>query len=263
MAKKVLPASLAALLATGALAAGIDQSRQEIDLLFEEGDYARVGAGYWMPAVEGTDAFGSSSGNVYRDVPFFGLGAKKQFGPRWSAALILDQPWGVDLDYPSGDFATAGTSAQVTSLGLTGLARYRIGESFSLHGGVRATRLGADVGLDGLAFGNMGYRWDGDPGWGLGVVAGGAYEIPAIALRVALTWSSETRHELDSTETLPAGLGLPPELRSQTEVTMPQSVNLDFQTGVAPKTLVYGSVRWVNWKDWTVAPEGFARSAGT
>ena len=30
---------------------------------------------------------------------------------------------------------------------------------------------------------------------------------------------------------------------------MPESVNLDFQTGVAANTLVFGSVRWAGWSD--------------
>ena len=43
---------------------------------------------------------------------------------------------------------------------------------------------------------------------------------------------------------------------------MPQSVNLDFQTGIAPDTLVYGLVRWVNWDGWKIAPAGFHAATG-
>ena len=51
-------------------------------------------------------------------------------------------------------------------------------------------------------------------------------------------------------------------MRSETDITMPQSVNLDFQTGVTPKTLLYGSVRWADWEGWSVAPEGFVALTG-
>ena len=190
------------------------------------------------------------------------LGVKADITERWSAALLVEQPWGVDVDYPAGAFAYAGTSAEVHSLGLTALARYRLGERFSLHGGLRATRFGSDVGLDGPAFAPLsGYAWSGDDDWGVGWVAGGAYEIPQIALRVALTYGSEADLELDSTESFPGAIGLPP-LDGTTDVTLPQSLNLDFQTGVAADTLLYGSVRWVNWKDWTVAPPGLAAVTG-
>ena len=48
-------------------------------------------------------------------VPDFTGGIRKQLTERLSAALIVDQPYGVivnyDLDDPPGDFAYAGTSA--------------------------------------------------------------------------------------------------------------------------------------------------------
>jgi len=43
-----------------------------------------------------------------------------------------------------------------------------------------------------------------------------------------------------------------------TDVDTPQSVQLDFQTGVAPDTLVFGYVRWVDWSDFEVRPSLYA-----
>lgn len=256
---KTLLTAAAASLAVTASAGGLDQSRQPVELLFKDGGYVQASLGGWRPSVRGTDAFGTPSGNVYGDITDLGFGLKRDLGPRWSAALIVDQPWGVNVAYPDGGFAYAGTAARVTSAGITGLLRYRLDERFSLHAGLRATDLDARVTLDGPAFGGIDYRWRPDPAWGLGVVVGAAYEIPEIALRVALTWSSESRHSLSGTETaapLPAGQ------HGTTEVTMPQSVNLDFQTGISPRTLVFGGLRWVNWKDWSVAPPGFRALTG-
>ena len=257
--KHLLPAAVATLTAASVAAGGIDQSRQPVDLLFKDGNYAQIGFGYWMPDVRGTDAFGGASGNVYGDISDLSFGVKRQITDRWSAALLVDQPWGVAVDYPGTSFPYAGTSARVKSASITGLVRYRFDDRFSLHAGLRATEIDGTVALDGIAFGNIGYRWQGDATWGLGYVVGGAYEVPAIALRVALTYSSETRHALPASETL---AGLPNPLHSTTDVTMPQSVNLDLQTGITPRTLLYGSVRWVNWKDWSVAPQGFQAIGG-
>jgi long-subunit fatty acid transport protein len=260
--KHLLLAAIPVLSASSGLAGGIDQSGQSVALLYRDGNYAEASFGLWMPTLSGTDAVGGSSGNVYGDIPNLAFGLKRQFGDRWSAALLADQPWGVNVDYPGGDFAYAGTSAEVRSLGLTALARYRLDDRFSLHGGLRATRLDAAVGYGGAAFGPLsGYDWDAGHDWGFGWVAGGAFEVPAIALRVALTWSSETEFDLPTTETFPAAIGLPP-LDDTTEVTMPQSVNLDFQTGIAADTLLYGSVRWVDWEGWSVAPPGLAGVTG-
>ncbi len=251
-----------AVTASGALAGGIDRSGQPVALIFQDGNYAEAGWGYWMPDMRGNDMNGTSSGNVAGDISDLSLGIKKDFGERWSAALIVDQPWGVDIGYPAGPFAYAGTSANSRSAELTGLLRYRIDERFSLLGGVRATDLSGKVGLGGFAFGPLdGYDWKGGHDWGFGYVAGAAYEIPDIALRVALTYSSETRHQFDGKEVFPVAVG-GGTLDSETEVVMPQSVNLDFQTGIAPGTLVYGLVRWVNWADWTVAPPGLKAMTG-
>ena len=137
---------------------------------------------------------------------------------------------------------------------MTGLVRYRIDRRFSVHGGLRAARFGGEATLAGPAFaavGLGGYHWEGDDDWGFGYVLGAAYEIPEIALRVALTYGSEIEHELDADENFFGP--------STTEITMPQSVNLDFQTGISPKTLLYGSVRWVNWDGWNVSPGGLRR----
>ena len=51
------------------------------------------------------------------------------------------------------------------------------------------------------AYGTLdGYNWTGDDDWGVGWVAGASWEKPEIGLRVALTYGSEIRHELDADE---------------------------------------------------------------
>lgn len=252
------------------LAGGIDQSGQPVTLLFQEGDYAEIRFGYWMPTIRAQGGPGHSTEDAYGDLPDLGLGIRKQFSERLAAALILDQPYGVIVDYdrddPAGAFAYAGTHAEPRSFGVTGLARYLVTPRWSVHGGLRAIRFGAEADFRGWGFGPVldGYSWTGSDAWGLGYVLGGAYEIPEIALRVAVTYGSRTDITLDSREThlfdpATGGFGT---LDSETEITMPQSVNIDFQTGVTPKTLVYGSVRWADWEGWSVAPEGYVALTG-
>ena len=95
----------------------------------------------------------------------------------------------------------------------------------SLHGGLRAIRFGGEVKLAGWGFGPAldGYGWTGSDDWGLGYVLGGAYEIPEIALRVALTWGSATEIEVESVEThvLDPASGSFGTVRSRTDITMP------------------------------------------
>ena len=109
-----------------------------------------------------------------------------------------------------------------------------------MHGGLRVARFGGDAATEGAAYGPLsGYSFQGDDDWGLGYVVGVAYEIPEKALRIALTYGSAIDFELDSTETFPDAVG-GQVVEGTTEISMPQSVNLDFQTGIAPKTLLFG-----------------------
>ncbi|MGL5009475.1 MAG: hypothetical protein ACRC6I_06300 [Paracoccaceae bacterium] len=71
---------------------------------------------------------------------------------------------------------------------------------------------------------------------------GAAFEKPEIALRVALTYQSSTTHNLETTV-----FGGPVPEALYPEVELPQSVTLDFQSGVAANTLVFGSIRWADW----------------
>ena len=43
-------------------------------------------------------------------------------------------------------------------------------------------------------------------------------------------------------------------MTSSFETEVPQSVNLEFQTGVAKDTLLFGSIRWVEWSVFEIAP---------
>ena len=104
-------------------------------------------------------------------------------------------------------------------------------------------------------------------------VIGMAYEKPEIALRAALTYRAPAKYQVSGTENLlvilpvlpipgggdgvtptPFDEGLP--LAGKTEVKMPQSVNLDFQTGLSEKYQLLGMVnaRWVDWSEFNVSP---------
>lgn len=110
---------------------------------------------------------------------------------------------------------------------------------------------------------------------GLGWLAGAAYQIPEIALKASLTYRSEIDHDATTTETLSlldfpalqsvlAGLGVTAALpkngaKAETKITTPQSVNLDFQTGIMANTVAFANVRWVNWKDFSIQPYTFGQ----
>ncbi len=88
-------------------------------------------------------------------------------------------------------------------------------------------------------------------GHGYGWRAGLAYELPEYALRANLTYDSEI--DIKATGTLETGElvinGAPFQFKgpSYAYLTMPQGVELNFQTGIAPGWLAFGGVKWVDW----------------
>ncbi len=259
-----------------AQAGGVDRSGQPIGIIFESGNYVELSYGQINPSVSGVDLpitglypGGAPTGSVADNHALPGLALKYDFTEQLSGALIYDQAYGADVFYPSaldgGSPLLGGTSAKLNSHGLTALARYKFNDNFSVHGGLRASRAGAEVTLSGLAYGGLnGYNVKFDDTWGYGYVIGAAYEKPEIALRVALTYFSKVGHDLDTTENLPpavaAAVGAA-TVTSTTTVDTPQAVNLDAQTGIAPGTLLFASARWVDWSDFTISPQIFSMPA--
>jgi long-chain fatty acid transport protein len=259
--KKLLMTTAAVLAGTGALqAGGIDRSGQGLGPLFETGRYFELSFGLIQPAVDGTDLLGGPTGNVGQDYTQLSLGYKYDINDKLSFALVLDQPFGADVVYAATSPLLGGTSAQAEAVALTGILRYKFDGGFSVHGGVRAQRASGDITLAGLAYGGLnGYNValgeDTAPGYLVGV----AYERPDIALRIALTYNSAIKHEFATAETLGGSPIGPP---SVTEVKTPQSVNLDFQTGIAANTLLFGQVRWADWSNFLIDPVVFTGLAG-
>jgi long-subunit fatty acid transport protein len=229
--KKITTAGAILLITTSiATAGGLDRSGQGIGVIFEDGDYAELSFGSVTPDVSGTVA-GGDTGNVTPDYSQLGMAFKSQVNEQVSIAVIYDQPFGADVDYDTGSTYLLGTTnAQVESDGVTAVVRYEINPRFSVHGGLRYVQANGVYDVTFPAAYTSTYSKDG----GVGYVVGGAYERDDIAMRIALTYSSEIDLELDGT----AG---------DLSTTLPESINLDFQTGIAADTLLFGSVRYVAW----------------
>lgn len=261
--KRVLTAAGAlALATTAAQAGGIDRSGQSIGAIFEKGSYAEFSFGSVNPTASGNDVAlfgGSATGNVAKSYTQIGGAYKRDFTDKLSFALIFDQPFGADINYPAGkSVAFGGTVAKVTSNSITGVLRYKMSDNVSLQFGARADSASGSIALNGAAYGAAsGYSATLSNSTGYGYLVGAAYEIPDIALRVALTYNSEITHKFSTTETGPFGTGT-----STTTVKTPKSVNLDFQTGINTKTLLFAGIRWVNWSAFDVAPIRFKTATG-
>lgn len=234
---------------TAAYAGGLDRSGQGIGVLFEDGSVAELSYGMVMPSVTGSVGGGlATSGNVGQDYSQFGFGLKFDHSDTLSFALIMDQPFGANVAYDDTSVGypapLVGSAADLSSTAFTALARYKVNDSFSVHGGIRQVSTQATITDIG---GAAGYSSTVESASALGYVVGAAFEKPEIALRVALTYSSATEFSNNT-------VVVPGVVEGPTEYTMPQSVNLDFQTGIAADTLLFGSIRWVDWTETSITP---------
>lgn len=270
MIKNSLTAGAALLLTTSmAGAVGLDRSNQDITAIFETGNYAELSFGYVMPNLTGVDVLGNDIANVGNAFSQLGGSVKMDFNNQMSFALIIDRPFGADVTYGGSPLSTmlGGTEAILTSTAFTALGRYKFNENFSVLGGLRYQTLDADITLSGLSYinpligpgsGLSGYNVDLQNGSGTGYVIGAAYERPDIALRVALTYHSEIENDFDAVESLrgtTVAVGT-------TTVSSPEAWNLDFQTGIAANTLVFGQIRHAVYSQTILTPDFFGGATG-
>jgi len=291
--KNVMTAGAALLLTTSlAHAGGLDRSGNAYSILFEDGNAAQLSFSTVRPEVSGSyddsalaaAPFSASGGtdNMANSYTNFGFGVKYEINEQLDVALFYNQPFGADAEYSKGFYE--GLTAKWDSQQIAAVAKYEVSPGISVYGGARVieseatitlpdqlVRLGyqraaAEGDMQAVAVlgaspeGTLEYNAEVARNSQTGYILGAAYERPEIALRVALTYESGVKHDFDTKESLPspafaaAGLG---DAESTTDIELPQSVTLDFQSGVAANTLVFGSIKWTEWSVWEVRPEGF------
>lgn len=227
-------AAVIALSAGQSYAGGFERSGNPIGFLFEKGDYVELSFGYVSPSVSGTVGGGAvSSGSVLDSYTQFGIAIKSDLTDKITVGLQIDPSFGADVTYPTGTgYPLAGTTAELNGDTVAVFGRYKFNENFSAHAGIKSVGVGGNVAIVGLGpIPATTYAFDRDVGYLVGI----AYEKPEIALRVGLTYSSDTSHDMAT------------NLGPTVTVELPKSLTLDFQSGVAANTLVFGSIRWVDW----------------
>lgn len=158
---------------------------------------------------------------------------------------------------------TGATNVSISSQNFTGLIGVKLGEkkNIQIYGGPTIQRLEGDVHLRGNAYKTAsGYDANITRDTAYGWMAGIAYLKPEIALKAALTYRSEIDHDVNMTENFPA-LGAAGVGTNEITITTPKSVNLDFQTGINPTTLLTAKARWVPWSDFAIKPKIYNAAA--
>ncbi|MEM7075378.1 MAG: outer membrane protein transport protein [Pseudomonadota bacterium] len=247
MKRLALAAATLGLAAGAAHAGSIQRDSDRSQILFEEGkNYLEFSTVSFTGNISGvgTGPFtGLSSGNIFEPYTSYALGYKREINETLTFAIVANNPVGADVSYPIALYPFAGSNAEISSLNVTAYLKYQINENVSVYGGLRVQRLDGSVVLPPAA-----YSLNVSPDYKLGYVLGGAYEIPDIALRVALTYESKIEHEFRDNTGAPF------------DVEIPQAVTLHARTGISPTMLVFGSVRWQEWSKFSVDPPDFTFS---
>lgn len=259
MKKQLLAATALTMAASMANAGGLERRGDPSMILFEKSkNYLEFSASSIDPDVSGT-ARGPAAGlpatsDIQERYQSFAGGFKHQLNDQIALAFVIDEPIGASVNYTTAPAALGGaffggSNAQVNSIAFTGMAKYQASERISVYGGLRYMGLGGDVTVISPATGSGGapgiYNLSVDKDYQFGYLLGAAYEIPDIALRVALTYESKTEHDFDDN----TGAGF--------KVEIPQAVTLHAQTGIAADTLLFGSIKWREWTKFTIQPLDF------
>ena len=166
---------------------------------------------------------------------------------------------------------TGATDVKVKTENLSFLFGFQPTENWNFYAGPVFQQLEGRVSLRGQAY-SLYNGYDAtigkENGWGW--LAGMAYQIPEIALKASVTYRSEIDYDANVIESIPtlpalallgssggAAAAAIAAASGQTEITTPQSVNLDLQSGIMANTVAFAQIRWVDWSNFSIRPYKF------
>lgn len=251
-------------------AGGFDRGGVNIDQLFDAAPYSfDAGVTYVSPQrklknVQRLDGSGLSTSavDVGGDYAVPHVGIKANILEPVDCLATYTRPYGADANFGMNN-AYSPTAVKYAvdtdDFGLTCSYKVNVGKgAIRFIGGVSYQQVDAFLSRQTLlAFGNTGlgiFKLS-DEAWGWR--AGAAYEIPEIALRASLMYSSSYKYDglsgtVDTTgfrgafpaDLIPGSTGVYPVSAS---AEIPQALEFKLQSGIAPGWLAFGSVRWQEW----------------
>lgn len=187
------------------------------------------------------------------------FGGDVRYGPQGIAAGIADGSGQIQNSFSANEFGVTCGYKFDLGKGRAWIIGGLFGEDITYEESARLPTANA------LSFGNPNavgtLKFDG--GYKLGYRAGVAYEIQEIALRGQVLYRSGIDHAPGGTLTVVdsvAGTVLA-SLPATAAGSLPQSVEVKLQSGIAPGWLAFGSVKWTDWSvldrlDYTIFTPG-------
>lgn len=251
--------------ASGAHAAALERSAQQVDALFEAGTYAEIGYVHISPEITGQDTSGNSISDMAESFQTLNYAVKTNLTPSIRLAVLYDEPFGAKAGFEgdnnfvesslSGDDAK--TRVRVESRNITTLLGYNLNKNVMIYAGPALQELQADLHLRGPAYRvSSGYNnhFSEDLAWGW--VAGLSYAKPELGILASMTYRSEIEHKTTIHEDVPlADLVFGDYSHANSgSVTTPASLNLNLQTGLNMTTALFAKMRYVPWSNFEYRP---------
>ena len=216
--------TLIILVSFNSFAGGLEVSRQNNMMLFSEGSKVDFTSRQTSSTV--TDNVFSGGQTVVKQLNLLAAGFKSDYNDSISYAFEMYEPMASTLQYPSAVAVKA--LLRTRALSLTG--KYKLANSpFGIFAGIRQVTIKRSTLNTGTA------DMITTPKNEYGYMMGASYEKPEIALKILLSHSPA----IDFT--------LPITLAGTATAKQAEMTTLEFETGIAKDTLLYGSIHQSSW----------------
>ncbi|KQO81203.1 outer membrane protein transport protein [Rhizobium sp. Leaf262] len=259
---------------TAVQAGGFARGEADTEILYEDGSVAARGGIIYVIPKRGYATINGATGtddDYSKNYAIPSFSAKARISENLSCAFTYTQPFGAKSEYgtqaQTADRAADALPPLLVALGVTGNAVIKSKFDTNEYGGTCAVNF--DVGPGQMYFigggfvesfdytevkdfGSLNLK-DSSAG---GYRVGAAYTIPEYALRAELLYRSQVDHDVSgifrpsaAITSVLGGLGIavPSQMSATGSGSLPQSLELNLQSGIAPGWLAFGSVKWTDW----------------
>ena len=227
--------SLVALSAGMAQAGGFELQTLDTSAMYQSGGYASLSMAQINSDLSGQVGNGPKT-KTLRDQSITNFALKSDVGVV-AVGLNTYRSGAIQMSGENNPATTYAPSADADLESMTLMATYSLSDEISILGGITRNNLKAFT-LTTLASGLVGTPYAVNSGTSTGYVIGAAYSIPDIALRAELLYQPSSALTTDGT------FGGAPLTAS---LTRPETLTLNFQTGIAEGTLLTASIHNAKW----------------
>lgn len=232
--------------------AAYEFGRYSYSNLYSPDDKVAVSYSYFNYDIQGNHPTFGSTGDIFNDTNYVQGAVNYFFTEKFSGNAQYYLSNNIDTQHTGGFWQGSSANVKTRTVALTG--KYQFSPSFSAFAGptINQTEINAkfNTNMNG-GFGGLDLDLGDDIGFGY--TAGASYHIPDMALRATVAYQSAVEHSFDTTESgaliVNKTAGKASSVSSQSEIELPETIDFDFQTGVAENTLMTFSAHWRRWSE--------------